>query len=127
MANTYEYKIEDINLVIITDQRDTYTTTYKRKINEDKTPTNLFIETYSAENDTSEEGIIGVICPYCGDWNYYTETVYNTSKRNLVCESCDNKTEVIIEEDDLIDQIMNHMQEDKFLNFAIFINGNLIH
>ena len=132
MANKYEFNIEDINSVIITSLKheDKYTIKCNRKMNEDGTPSTMFVETYSAEEDrTSEDGLIGVICRRCGTWNFCSKENYEVFKQNdfeTMCPDCDDEYENVYGEDHLIETIMSFMDEESFFDVMIFINGRLI-
>ena len=125
MSNKYEFKIEDINSVIIATITDPlkYSITLTRKINEDGTPTRVFVETYSAEKDYEDEGLVGVICPRCGVWNYY-DLSYN-GEYNL-CKDYHENYENTYSENELITLVMSYMDEETFPDIAIFINGTHI-
>ena len=131
MRNKYEFNIEDINSVIITDLTDAFkiSTNCIRKKNDDGTPSRMFVEKYSAEEDYSEDGIIGVICSRCGTWNYYDEASYEFFKENdfkHACPACKPEDETSYDENDLIDLIQSFINEESFNDVLIFINGTHI-
>lgn len=119
MRNKYEFKIEDINVVkIITNLEDNYTITCTRKPG-----TNIFIETYSADNDESSNTEIGIVCPRCGEWNYCKKHEYSPDIYDIKCENCEPTYQISYTEDDLIDMIMENMNEESFFDIELYING----
>lgn len=131
MRNRYEFNIEDINSVIITTIDDQCSTICTRKENNDGTPSRLFVERFSAENDIDDDGNIGVICPRCGTWNYYDNSSYNYLKKTNSdfdhCADCPKNYEISYDEEDLISLIQSYLNKESFCKVDIYINGIHIH
>ena len=97
------------------------------KVNEDGTYSRDFSETYSANEDTTDEGIIGVICARCGTWNFYDEASYEIFKEDdfkNACPDCNPEYENSYDENELIKLIASYLEdEESFNKVSIFING----
>ena len=122
MKNRYEFKIEEINEVRIVTVSDPlkYTILCKRELKEG-TPLRTFKETYSAHPDYNEElGIVGIICPKCGDWNYFDKSIYdNVSSFECDNEDCDDN---YCDENSIINLVHSIINES-FNEIELYING----
>ena len=124
MANKYEFRIEDIHTVLIVSKsEDKYTNTFSRKYDEDGNLTHYFIQTYNAEPEELDGNKIRVICNRCESYNTFDKSEYfDNEDFKPTCARCAEDYEDIIHENDLIDLINSHMDEELFFDVSLFIN-----
>lgn len=127
MANRYEFKIEEINQVMMTTLTDPnkYTVIYTRKIDPDGTPSREFVQTYSAQPEKESEEFVNVICPRCERWNMFAKEYYESEEFEYSCDYCAEEHEDICAEDDLI-EIIYDILDESFFDMELIINGTHI-
>ena len=126
VKNRYEFKIEEINNVLITSKSsNSYSTMYTRKMDSDGNPTRIFVQTYNAEPEEviTKEGKISVICSKCERWNTFDKNDYYYNDNFVYhCNHCDEDYEDTIDEDTLVEVINSIMDENVFFDFELRIN-----
>lgn len=120
MRNKYEFKIEEISTVKVTDKSSNYSTTYFR-IEKDSKLTRDFIVFYGAPPEELDDKI-SVICPRCERWNTFDPDEYKSKDFKYKCKYCDDDYKEIIGETSLIDVIQSYLTEDLYFDVDLMIN-----
>lgn len=124
MKNTYEFNIEDINSVIVAlNTGSLYTTTYKRKYDEEGNPTDVFVRTYDAEPDDScGNGNVILICNRCERWTEVSKEEINKDDYEFKCGFCSEDYEELVDDNDVIAAIQAALEPDTYFNITLVIN-----
>ena len=123
MRNRYEFKIEEINNVIITEKNGFhYSTIYNRKLDEYGNPTKLFVQSYNADAEERESNKIMVICSKCEAYNVFDKDEFCDENFVYECKNCYGCHEDIVDEDTLIETINSILDEETFFDFDLSIN-----